>query len=259
MTAGAPSRGCLATKTAAEIARAPAGRSEARVRRLLEDLATLIRDAQHTDRAAAARAKARRGHQTSWSPLRGDLRSWARLPGSPAPLENMSEQFVRTRNCRKPSVAAAPDRAGPAAQELIKEGQQRAIRRHRRLQTAPRYGHPRSQPPSPPRKSTRQKSVTMPALPRSGNPAGETSGYRLLNWSVVKRTKSARVEPEEHRDMAPSGSVLHCRRSAHQMRGVRGQFRRDDQHLLRSRLAPFVGVLHHVRESGPDSAARPAA
>ncbi len=94
MTEGAPSRGCLTTKTAIELPLA--GKAiEARVKRLLEDFTALIRDALSTP---AARRK------LSCDPdIAADLavtftRGLAvmeRAYRNPQHLEKMSRQFVR--------------------------------------------------------------------------------------------------------------------------------------------------------------------
>lgn len=91
---GAPSRGCLTTKTAIELP-LPGKAIEARVKRLIEDLTTLVRDALSTP---AARRK------LSCDPgIAADLvvtftRGLAvmeRAYHNPRHLEKMAEQFVR--------------------------------------------------------------------------------------------------------------------------------------------------------------------
>jgi TetR/AcrR family transcriptional regulator, transcriptional repressor for nem operon len=94
MSEGAPSRGCLTTKTAIELP-LPGKAIEARVKRLIEDLTALVRDALSTP---AARRK------LSCDPaMAADLvvtftRGLAvmeRAYRDPRHLEKMSEQFVR--------------------------------------------------------------------------------------------------------------------------------------------------------------------
>ena len=73
MTEGAPSRGCLTTKTAIELPLA--GKAiEARVKRLIEDFTALIRDALSTP--AARRSKTKRS--TSFRDVA--RRVWKRRP-----------------------------------------------------------------------------------------------------------------------------------------------------------------------------------
>ena len=94
MTAGAPSRGCLTTKTAIELPRA--GKAiEARVKRLIEEFTTLVRDALSTptarrklgcdpDIAADLAVTFTRG-----------LAVMERAYRNPRHLEKMSQRFVR--------------------------------------------------------------------------------------------------------------------------------------------------------------------
>jgi len=94
MTAGAPSRGCLTTKTALELPRA--GRAiEARVKRLIEDLTALIRDALSTP---AARRKLScdpaMAAELAVTFTRG-LAVMERAYRNPRHLEKMAQQFVR--------------------------------------------------------------------------------------------------------------------------------------------------------------------
>ena len=113
MTEGAPSRGCLTTKTAIELPLA--GKAiEARVKRLIEDFTALVRDALSTP---AARRK------LSCDPgIAADLvvtftRGLAvmeRAYRNPRHLEKMSEQFVRHPVAGSQAPPLAPDRAGRA-------------------------------------------------------------------------------------------------------------------------------------------------
>lgn len=94
MTEGAPSRGCLTTKTALELPLA--GKAiEARVKRLLEDLTAVIRDVLSTP---AARRKLScdpdAAAQLVVTFTRG-LAVMERAYRNPRHLEKMSEQFVR--------------------------------------------------------------------------------------------------------------------------------------------------------------------
>ena len=94
MSAGAPSRGCLTTKTALELPRA--GRAiEARVKRLIEDLTALIRDALSTP---AARRKLScdpaMAAELAVTFTRG-LAVMERAYRDPRHLEKMAQQFVR--------------------------------------------------------------------------------------------------------------------------------------------------------------------
>ena len=94
MSAGAPSRGCLTTKTALELPRA--GRAiEARVKRLIEDLTALIRDALSTP---AARRKLScdpaMAAELAVTFTRG-LAVMERAYRNPRHLEKMAQQFVR--------------------------------------------------------------------------------------------------------------------------------------------------------------------
>jgi hypothetical protein len=95
MSEGAPSRGCITTKTAIELPLA--GKAiEARVRQLIEDFTALIRDALSTP---AARRKL--GCEPGMAAdlvvtfTRG-LAVMERAFHNPRHLEKMSEQFVRT-------------------------------------------------------------------------------------------------------------------------------------------------------------------
>ena len=73
MTEGAPSRGCLTTKTAIELPLA--GKAiEARVKRLIEDFAALIRDALSTPAARRKLSCEPDIAATLRSPSRGDWR-----------------------------------------------------------------------------------------------------------------------------------------------------------------------------------------
>ena len=90
---GAPSRGCLTTKTAIELPLA--GKAiEARVKRLLEDLTTLIRDALSTP---AARRKLSCDPDIAADLVVTFTRGLAvmeRAYRNPQHLEKMSQQFV---------------------------------------------------------------------------------------------------------------------------------------------------------------------
>jgi len=94
MSEGAPSRGCLTTKTALELP--VAGKAiEARVRRLIEDFKALIRDALSTP---AARRKLscdpEMAADLAVTFTRG-LAVMERAYRNPRQLEKMSQQFVR--------------------------------------------------------------------------------------------------------------------------------------------------------------------
>jgi AcrR family transcriptional regulator len=94
MSAGAPSRGCLTTKTAIELPLA--GKAiETRVKRLLEDLTALIRDALSTP-AALRQLKCDPGVAADLTVTftRG-LAVMERAYRNPRHLEKMSQQFVR--------------------------------------------------------------------------------------------------------------------------------------------------------------------
>jgi TetR/AcrR family transcriptional repressor of nem operon len=95
MTEGAPSRGCLTTKTVIEL---PAAGSaiEARVMRLIEDFTTLIRDALSTP---AARRKLSCDPDMAAELVVTFSRGLAvmqRVYRNPLRLEKMSRQFVRS-------------------------------------------------------------------------------------------------------------------------------------------------------------------
>jgi AcrR family transcriptional regulator len=94
MTEGAPSRGCLTTKTAIELPLA--GKAiEARVKRLIEDFTALIRDALSTP---AARRKLSCDPDIAADLVVTFTRGLAvmeRAYRNPRHLEKMSEQFVR--------------------------------------------------------------------------------------------------------------------------------------------------------------------
>ena len=94
MTEGAPSRGCLTTKTALELPLA--GKAiEARVKRLLDDLTAVIRDALSTP---AARRKLSCDPDAAAELVVTFTRGLAvmeRAYRSPQHLEKMSQQFVR--------------------------------------------------------------------------------------------------------------------------------------------------------------------
>jgi TetR/AcrR family transcriptional regulator, transcriptional repressor for nem operon len=95
MSEGAPSRGCLTTKTAIELPLA--GKAiESRVRRLIEDFTALIRDALSTP---AARRKLSCDPEIAADLVVTFTRGLAvmeRAFRNPRHLEKMSEQFVRT-------------------------------------------------------------------------------------------------------------------------------------------------------------------
>ena len=94
LVVGAPSRGCLTTKTAIELPLA--GKAiEARVRRLLEDLTTLIRDALSTP---AARRKLSCDPDMAADLVVTFTRGLAvmeRAFRNPQHLEKMAQQFVK--------------------------------------------------------------------------------------------------------------------------------------------------------------------
>ena len=94
MSAGAPSRGCLTTKTALELPLA--GKAiEARVKRLTEDLTALVRDALSTP---AARRKLECDPDIAADLVVTFTRGLAvmeRAFRNPRQLEKMSQQFVR--------------------------------------------------------------------------------------------------------------------------------------------------------------------
>ena len=94
MSEGAPSRGCLTTKTAIEPPLA--GKAiEARVKRLIQDFTTLIRDALSTP---AARRKLSCDPDVAADLVVTFTRGLAvmeRAYRNPRHLEKMSEQFVR--------------------------------------------------------------------------------------------------------------------------------------------------------------------
>jgi len=94
MSEGAPSRGCLTTKTAIELPLA--GKAiEARVKRLIEDLTALIRDALSTP---AARRKLSCDPEIAADLAVTFTRGLAvmeRAYRNPQHLEKMSQQFVR--------------------------------------------------------------------------------------------------------------------------------------------------------------------
>jgi TetR/AcrR family transcriptional regulator, transcriptional repressor for nem operon len=94
LTVGAPSRGCLTTKTAIELPLA--GKAiEARIKRLLEDLTALIRDALSTP---AARRKLKCDPDVAADLTVTFTRGLAvmeRAYRNPRHLEKMSQQFVR--------------------------------------------------------------------------------------------------------------------------------------------------------------------
>src|SRR5258708_10577418 len=94
MSEGAPSRGCLTTKTALELPLA--GKAiEARVKRLLEDLAALIRDALATP---AARRRLSCDPEIAADIAVTFTRGLAvmeRAYRNPQHLEEMAQQFVR--------------------------------------------------------------------------------------------------------------------------------------------------------------------
>jgi TetR/AcrR family transcriptional repressor of nem operon len=95
MSEGAPSRGCITTKTAIELPLA--GKAiEARVRQLIEDFTALIRDALSTP---AARRKLGCDPEIAADLVVTFTRGLAvmeRAFHNPRHLEKMSEQFVRT-------------------------------------------------------------------------------------------------------------------------------------------------------------------
>jgi AcrR family transcriptional regulator len=94
MSAGAPSRGCLTTKTAIELPLA--GKAiEARVKRLIEDFTALVRDALSTP---AARRKLKCDPDVAADLTVTFTRGLAvmeRAYRNPRHLEKMSQQFVR--------------------------------------------------------------------------------------------------------------------------------------------------------------------
>jgi TetR/AcrR family transcriptional repressor of nem operon len=94
MSAGAPSRGCLTTKTAIELPLA--GKAiEARVKRLIDDLTALIRDALSTP---AARRQLKCDPDIAADLAVTFTRGLAvmeRAYRNPPHLEKMSQQFVR--------------------------------------------------------------------------------------------------------------------------------------------------------------------
>ena len=94
MSEGAPSRGCLTTKTAIELPLA--GKAiEARVKRLIEDFTALIRDALSTP---AARRKLSCDPDVAADLVVTFTRGLAvmeRAYRNPRHLEKMSQQFVR--------------------------------------------------------------------------------------------------------------------------------------------------------------------
>jgi AcrR family transcriptional regulator len=94
MTEGAPSRGCLSTKTVIELP--VAGKMiEARVKRLIDDLTALIRDALSTP-AARRKLSCEPGIAADLAVTftRG-LAVMERAYRNPRHLEEMSEQFIR--------------------------------------------------------------------------------------------------------------------------------------------------------------------
>ena len=76
-------------------------------------------------------------------------------------------------------------------------------------------------------------------------PPGETSGYRRPSRSLVRKTKSARSEPEGTAT-APSGSVLRRGRSCAPYGRHPLPARRDDQHLLK--VPGGIGVALQFRD-----------
>jgi len=99
MSEGAPSRGCLTTKTAIE----------ARVKRLIEDFTVLVRDALSTP---LARRKFSRDPDIAADLAVTFTRGLTVMEPAyrnPQHLEKVSQQFVRSC-CREPGAAAAANR-----------------------------------------------------------------------------------------------------------------------------------------------------
>ncbi len=116
MTEGAPSRGCLTTKTAIELPLA--GKAiEARVKRLIEDFTALIRDgAFDAGRAAKAQLRSRHCRGPCGHLHAGTGGDGARLSESPAPGKNVAAIRAHpVAGSQAPPQPLIPRRAKPGS------------------------------------------------------------------------------------------------------------------------------------------------